>query len=827
MRASLLVAALILCAAPGASAQDVEMLAEHYGTRPPAAYYAEMGRDGTAFRFEHGRAARLRARMAADQGRPGAARVLGPRDEPVTGNFKIPVLLGLFSDSPDSIRYGLDTVQVSYFGAGGGTITAFYDEISGGLVQLTGDVQDWSQATMTRAQATGGESGLSSGLTGTWITQLLALHTEVDWGQYDNDGPDGLPNSGDDDGYVDALAVLQPTAGAECGGIDQDNRIWSHRWSLRFAAGSAFTTATPAAGGGFILVDDYVVQPIFSCNETDLNEIGVFSHELGHAFGLPDLYDTDDSDGKHAGAGNWDLMASGSWGCNGASAASPCHMGAWSKAVLGWANVTTLPDGADLGTLTLPPVETSGTVYRVDAGDGSGEYFLLENRQRLGFDQGLFGEGLLIWQVDPDWVSARWGANRVNASSHRGVWLRQADGLDELGQSGGGRGDSGDPFPYSDAFRENRVFHAVSDPAATSFLGSPTGLTITDIQRSGDDVTFRLLTRFTTVSMRADGGKGEGGLFTVNGTTVPTPTYQFTAAPFVEFAIEAAAGEELGPGIRRPFLGWADAAEEPRSRRLVTPLADVELVASYGGRQLQLGIEVTGGVNGIEPGTFETEPTSSDLWFEEGTPVSVRAVPRTGFGFLEWTGGLAGQPNPANVTMNAPIDAGASFELIYAVAETTIDFRAATAQEIQFEVENGTAPVFWTVAGGALPEGMTMNAAGMLTGAALEDGSFPVTLQARDAIGLLATGTVTLQIDAPAFTAAQLASHFLLVGPELTNPEMYYLDRQGNADGGYDLGDFRAWVLSHPGLPLSADLRSLLEPRTVVLTGRANAGDGR
>ena len=46
-------------------------------------------------------------------------------------------------------------------------------------------------------------------------------------------------------------------------------------------------------------------------------------------------------------------------------------MGAWSKAVLGWVDVVEAPDGVDLGTLTLPPVETSRAVYRVNARDGS------------------------------------------------------------------------------------------------------------------------------------------------------------------------------------------------------------------------------------------------------------------------------------------------------------------------------------------------------------------------------------------------------------------------------------------------------------------------
>ena len=37
------------------------------------------------------------------------------------------------------------------------------------------------------------------------------------------------------------------------------------------------------------------------------------------------------------------------------------------------------------------------------------------------------------------------------------------------------------------------------------------------------------------------------------------------------------------------------------------------------------------------------------------------------------------------------------------------------------------------------------------------------------------------------------------------------------ADGTYDLGDFRAWILAHPDLPLTAEVLALVGPRTVVV----------
>ena len=131
-------------------AQDVEALGERYGTVPPAAYFERLAIDPDAYRFAGGRTDRLRARMAAEaELDPEVLRVLGPRDGPVLGTFRIPVVLGLFSDSPDSLRYAGDTVQAAYFGDAAGTITDFYDELSGGRAKIVGDVIDWTRASYT------------------------------------------------------------------------------------------------------------------------------------------------------------------------------------------------------------------------------------------------------------------------------------------------------------------------------------------------------------------------------------------------------------------------------------------------------------------------------------------------------------------------------------------------------------------------------------------------------------------------------------------------------------------------------------------------------
>ncbi len=820
---------ILVCAAAAAvlpvasvGAQDVEMLGRHYGTPVPASYYETMARDADAFRFNRGRALRTRQEMEARARlrASGLAAVLGPRDGPVEGTFTIPVLLGRFADSPVVLPYDESAVHDRFFGASGLTARTYYEEVSGGRVSLRGAVRPWatgSSVLHTRGWVTNGGSGLSS-RTPVWIKGLLSTSQVDDWGRFDNDGPDGIPNSGDDDGFVDALAVIHPTEGAECRSTGSEDRIWSHKWSLSTPTGTPFTTTTPAAGGGFILVDDYFIVGVRSCGGSALNDIGVFTHETGHAFGLPDLYDTG-RDNRHSGAGNWDLMATGSWGCNNRSPAVPCHMGAWSKAVLGWLDVVDIPAGSGLTRVTLPPVAAEGVAYRVATGDGSGEYFLLENRQRQGFDSNLQASGLLVWHIDPDWVQARWSSNSVNAGPHRGVWLRQADGRDDLGSPTGTRSDDGDPFPHAD----NDDFHASSSPASWSHEGSATGVTLLDIERAGPDIRFSVSNRLSRVALRTAGLEERGDLFTVDGRIQRGSQLDFMSAPFQRHTLEAAGGWLLGPGVRIGFEGWDEHPAGVREIEFVTPLSDSTFLARYSGRQVQLAMETRSDAAGVDPATFHATPFSDDLWFSEGADVFIEARPLTGFGFLEWSGALAGEPNPANIVMSGPAQAGADFEVTFRARSAELSFEAATPQSVGLEVVDGNQPINWLRAEGSLPNGLLLTSDGLVRGVPMETGSFSLVVEARDAIGLTARATVRVDVSEPRLAAAVLAAPWLLTGTPLTLEQSLYLDRAGNGNGRYDLGDLRAWVLSHPEVPLTEAVRALVG----IIDGDGRSTPGR
>jgi hypothetical protein len=347
-----------------------------------------------------------------------------------------------------------------------------------------------------------------------------------------------------------------------------------------------------------------------------------------------------------------------------------------------------------------------------------------------------------------------------------------------------------------------------------------------------DDISMHVLTRFSTLTVTSSGTTpGATGLFTVDGVTVPAaPANSVLSAPFASRVMAAAGGEVILPGQRTPFVQWDDAPAQPRTRIVVTPLTDASYNATYSGAQYQLRVDLTGGVNGVEPAVLTSLPASTDLWYTPSTDVTLTAATRTGFEFLGWTGDLTGQPNPAAVTMSAPVFAGADFDLVYAVADTTVDLVATQPVSLQLQVENGTSPVSWTVLGGTTPLGIAFNTSGAFTGSSLDLGAYPLTLRATDALGLTATATVTLQVDAPSIPIGQLGADFLLGTSPLDSIQTLFLDRQGNRNGAYDLGDFRAWVLANPGLPLSADLvatdPAVVETGVIVLPVRLHEPEG-
>lgn len=397
----------------------------------------------------------------------------------ITGTKSIPVMPFLYANS-GAAPYPAANLQQQLFDGPWptGTMADYYKEISYGLFGVDGTVYNWT----TLAENDNYYEGTGNGLTPSGATEeviiecLTALDPAIDFGQYDNDGPDGIPNSGDDDGFVDFAVFISPDIGGECGG---NNNMWSHAWFLSGWTGSSFVTNDARAGGGFIRVDRYFISAGRDCSGNQAG-IGTMCHEFGHALDIKDLYDTNNGNGVSAGLGHWCLMASGNWN----SQTHPAHMSAWCKERLGWLSYFRVTQ--DIENLCLPPVETHPVAVRMwTHGVASSEYFVIENRQPIGFDDQLHGRGLVIYHVDEAVYDANASANAVNADeTHKAIDVECADAMsaghvanaDDL-DANSNRGDAGDVWCAD----TKTAFDAMSIPDTRSYSDAATQCAVVNI----------------------------------------------------------------------------------------------------------------------------------------------------------------------------------------------------------------------------------------------------------------------------------------------------------------------------------------------------------
>jgi immune inhibitor A len=337
-----------------------------------------------------------------------------------------------------------------------GSVKEYYEEVSGGKISLAGEVI--GPFTLSHNKAYYANEGYGTTLnppnSKTMANEAVtAAMGKINFNNYDNDG----------NGYIDVFCVVHAGTGAEQSAKKED--IWSIKWTLE-----------QERQLNDVKVYGFLTIPADA-------KIGVSAHEMGHLlFGWPDLYDIDNTS---AGVGNWCLMSGGSWAKKGAR---PVHPSAWCKASQGWIDVS---NETENHRITLLDVKSSNKAHRLwKNGDiSSKEYFLLENRQRTGFDASLPAGGLLIWHID-DAVDDN--ANEL----HPKVRLLQADGLQQL-ESKSTQGDAGDPFPGS---ANNTTFNATSKPNSKAYSGMDTCVSITNIPANSASMTVDITVKAITPS---------------------------------------------------------------------------------------------------------------------------------------------------------------------------------------------------------------------------------------------------------------------------------------------------------------------------------------
>ena len=282
---------------------------------------------------------------------------------------------------------------------------------------------------------------------------LWAHEQGFDFSKYDWNG----------DGEVDQVFVLY--AGHGEASYKDANTIWPH---MHYLSASDYGKSLSLDG---VTVDTYACSSELN-GDGNLDGIGTFCHEFSHCMGFPDLYDT--SYAGWFGMGDFDLMCSGSY--NGDSKC-PAGYSAYEKAECGW---LTLKDMTNIEQETsivgVQPMSADGDAYIIKNKGHEDEYYILENRQKTGWDSYLPASGLMITHVDYDadiwdWNMPNTPGEYEDANGNTKTNDHQRLTIFRAGNSSSDYGDSSDLYPY----RSNNTLTKTSSPASTLYNANSDG----------------------------------------------------------------------------------------------------------------------------------------------------------------------------------------------------------------------------------------------------------------------------------------------------------------------------------------------------------------
>lgn len=356
----------------------------------------------------------------------GSRRVGLLSDAPLgcTGSPRVPVVLVQFADKSFSVAETEAQVNLLYqefFNAAEGvhpatsysSVSAYFKVQSGGLFTPVFDVI--GPVTLSKGFAYYGEDSGSSKDVHiqdffSEACQLAVQEGKADWTDYDNDG----------NGVIDMVFFIYAGAGQNEDGVPS-SAIWPKEKA---------STHTIPYQEGILTFGAYGCTNELYYGEID--GIGTCVHELCHALGLPDFYDTNY---EAFGLDYWDVMDSGCYQMGGCC---PCGLSAYELDFMGWRQLVTLEPG-EAYSLTLLPMEQGGVAYKVVNAANPDEYFILENRQSLSYDRYLgwpvfdcyqmlgANHGLMITHVD--YLQSAWIKNAVNTdAAHQRITIVPADG---------------------------------------------------------------------------------------------------------------------------------------------------------------------------------------------------------------------------------------------------------------------------------------------------------------------------------------------------------------------------------------------------------------
>ena len=406
-----------------------------------------------------------------------------------------------FKDENNNALYQLIANQANFSqGNFKGSMFDYFNAQSDGQFQLTFDVV--GPVTVSKTQSYYGSndtSGNDKHPAAMVIEALQLADSEVNYADYD----------WDKNGEVEQVYVVYAGKGEADGGAA--NTIWPHEWTLSSAKSYGDGTGAQTMDG--VKIDTYACGAELNGLTGSIAGIGTMCHEFSHCLGYPDFYDTDYSGGQ--GMGSWDLMDGGSYNGDGYRPAGYTSYERW---VAGWKTPVELTSTRQVNN--LKSLQDGGESYIIYNPGNSNEYFLLENRQKRGWDADLPGAGLLILHVD--YSASAWKNNTPNddPSHQRMTWI-PADNQYQYTTYEDTKyyteaGMANDPYPYGSI----NSFGKTTTPAAKLF-------------NKNTDNTYYLNTSVENITQNSDTYKTVS--FKYKGlTTIAAPTFSPAAGRYDE-----------------------------------------------------------------------------------------------------------------------------------------------------------------------------------------------------------------------------------------------------------------------------------------------------
>jgi len=282
------------------------------------------------------------------------------------------------------------------------SVAAWYYEISEGAIQLVPAAENQSSTgdgivrvrLNRRHPNTAGRTSQTNAQITHDALRAAANAGYINLADFDRNGDRIITN--------DELHIMVIVAGYEAAWGNTQQAVWAHYWNNVMRNMSSIQ-------GMRLTSYSQIGERHGRTGNSHMATIGIIVHELGHSFGLPDLYGT----GSFAGLGQYCVMASGSWAAlpGQPQGATPTGFSAYALYRLGLAPVINVPFGADMELVVNSLCSGQRNLVRIDIPGNDNQFFLIENRQLTGWDEPIafiqggsdLSGGLAVFRVDTRW----------------------------------------------------------------------------------------------------------------------------------------------------------------------------------------------------------------------------------------------------------------------------------------------------------------------------------------------------------------------------------------------------------------------------------------